>query len=131
MMNKPISQKEISSFEVQRYLRKEYKVTTVVPLTEKPVMQTYEVNQEGLSEFLEGYNDYAEFIVNVEMLDKTETGNKDNKGCSLCSGQSVGDYLIVNYEGEVQLWAVDKNGNIVSRLTISTCPICGDELEVD
>ena len=51
--------------------------------------------------------------------------------CSLCSGQEFGDYLMVEYEGEVQLWTVDSNGNIVSRLTISYCPICGSEVKAD
>lgn len=48
----------------------QYRVTTVVPLTEDPYKNIRFVNQEGLNELLNGYSDYGEFIIEVKMLDK-------------------------------------------------------------
>jgi hypothetical protein len=45
-----------------------YRVTTVVPLAENPTMNIYHFNREELDDFLEGYGEYAEFIISVEQL---------------------------------------------------------------
>jgi hypothetical protein len=45
-----------------------YRVTTVVPLVEKPIKNTYVFDQDTLDSFLEGYEEYAEFIVAVEKV---------------------------------------------------------------
>lgn len=45
-----------------------YEVTTVVPLVEKPYLSKRTLNQEQLDQFLEGYNEFAEFIVEVRKL---------------------------------------------------------------
>jgi hypothetical protein len=50
---------------VQRDAR--YRVTTVVPLVTHPTRNMYMVNQEALDSFLEGYDEYAEFLVAVEL----------------------------------------------------------------
>ena len=56
----------ISSTEVESFSSARYRVTTVVPLVENPKRNTYVLSQEELDAFLEGYREYAEFIVGVE-----------------------------------------------------------------
>jgi hypothetical protein len=57
--------------------RTRYKVTTVVPLAEKPIVNVRILDQEGLDELLEGYGEYAEFLVAIEPLN-TSLPLKDN-----------------------------------------------------
>lgn len=45
-----------------------YRVETVVPLVDSPYRSVREVTQEGLSALLEGYGEYAEFIVGVDRI---------------------------------------------------------------
>ncbi len=45
----------------------DYRVTTIVPLAENPIMNTYRFNQEEFENFLKGYySEHGEFIVSVE-----------------------------------------------------------------
>jgi hypothetical protein len=46
-----------------------YQVTTIVPLVDQPRKEVRVVDQEGLDELLEGYHEYAEFIVDVTKID--------------------------------------------------------------
>jgi len=46
-----------------------YRLTTVVPLVENPKKVVREVNQEQLDEFLDGYNEFAEFIIEIVPVD--------------------------------------------------------------
>ena len=43
-----------------------YRMTTVVPLVKNPKRNTYILDQDGLDSFLDGYEEYAEFIVAIE-----------------------------------------------------------------
>ena len=65
---KPKEEKIISSEEVERYRNAKYKVTSVTPLVENPKLNVRILDQEGLDELLEGYNEYAEFIVGIEKI---------------------------------------------------------------
>ncbi len=64
----PASKKIISKKELEEYMDAVYEVTSVVPLVEKPYMNTRVLNQEQLYEFLEGYDEYAEFLVEIRKL---------------------------------------------------------------
>jgi hypothetical protein len=62
----PIEKTVITSEELGRYESSRYRVTTVVPLVEKPTRNVYIFDQLALESFLEGYEEYAEFIVAIE-----------------------------------------------------------------
>jgi hypothetical protein len=47
----------------------QYRVVTAIPYTKKPVMNLRILDQDGLDEFLEGYEDFAEFLVSIEPID--------------------------------------------------------------
>lgn len=64
---RPIDTAVITQEEVKRHLAGRYRVTTIVPLVTNPTRNTYVVNQEALDSFLEGYDEYAEFLVAVEV----------------------------------------------------------------
>lgn len=70
---KPIETKTISASELNRLESSMYKVTTVIPYTDKPIMNVRILSQEGLENLLEGYNEYAEFIVSVEPIDQQKS----------------------------------------------------------
>jgi hypothetical protein len=65
---KPIEKEVITEHEVNRYRAAQYRVTTIVPLVENPKKNIYVFDQEALESFLEGYEEYAEFIVGVERI---------------------------------------------------------------
>lgn len=64
----PVESVVISRDEVERYAAARYRVTTIVPLVENSIRNTYIFDQEALDSFLEGYEEYAEFIVAVEQV---------------------------------------------------------------
>lgn len=59
----------INSELVQEFMNSLYKVTTIVPLVNNPSRNAYIFNQEQLDEFLEAYNEYAEFIIEVKKVE--------------------------------------------------------------
>jgi hypothetical protein len=61
-----IETKIITNAEVEIYRESKYEVITIVPLVENPKMSTYIFDQEELDDFLEGYGEYAEFIISVK-----------------------------------------------------------------
>ena len=65
----PIESVQIAPNLVGEYQNARYRVTTVVPVVDAPFKNVRIVDQEGLDEFLEGYSDYAEFIVEVTRVD--------------------------------------------------------------
>jgi len=75
-MIKPIETKPISSSEVQAYRDAKYRVTTVVPLVENPARNVRILDQEGMDTLLEGYDEYAEFLVSIERIDTTNDINQ-------------------------------------------------------
>jgi len=66
---KPTETQPLSSADVSAYMGAQYRVTTVVPLVETPVRNVRILDQEGLDTFLEGYNEYAEFLVGIEKVE--------------------------------------------------------------
>jgi len=64
----PIEKDMITSQELDRYRSARYRVTTIVPLVENPTKNIYVFDQEALESFIEGYEEYAEFIVSVEQI---------------------------------------------------------------
>jgi hypothetical protein len=73
---KPIETKPISHSEVQAYSNAKYRVTTIVPLVENPVRNVRILDQEGMDRLLEGYDEYAEFLVSIEKIDSADDGNQ-------------------------------------------------------
>jgi hypothetical protein len=67
---KPVESKMISEEESRRFQDATYRVTTVTPLVENPTMESYLLDQYGLDQLLEGYEEYAQFLVGIEMVDK-------------------------------------------------------------
>ena len=66
---KPTETQPISSVDVSAYMGAQYRVTTVVPLVENPVRNVRVLDQEGLDTFLEGYDEYAEFLVGIDKVE--------------------------------------------------------------
>ncbi len=64
-----IESKSIGSDEVDIYLSSRYRVTTIIPFRENPVMNIYLLTKGELNDFLEGYDQYAEFLVSVEQAE--------------------------------------------------------------
>lgn len=62
----PLRKTKIAEDELRKYQEQKYRVTTVVPLVEKPYMNERILNQAQLDQFLEGYEEYGEFLVNIE-----------------------------------------------------------------
>lgn len=74
---KPIETKPISPSEVQAYMDTKYRVTTIVPLVDNPIRNVRILDQEGLDRLLEGYNEYAEFLVSIEKIDTTDVNQQN------------------------------------------------------
>jgi hypothetical protein len=64
-----IESKSIGSDEVDVYISSKYRVTTIIPFKENPIMNIYLLNKEELNDFLEGYDQYAEFLISVEQAE--------------------------------------------------------------
>lgn len=65
--SKPLNSRIIKSEECNYYYTKKYIVKTIIPYVDKPKENVYKMTQEELSEFLEGYSDYAEFIIEISI----------------------------------------------------------------
>lgn len=63
-----VSSEVISNEEADEFQSSRYRVVTVVPYVENPVKKTYVLSQSALDDLLEGYGEYAEFVVSVERL---------------------------------------------------------------
>jgi hypothetical protein len=64
-----IESKTVGSSEVDIYMSSRYRLTTIIPLKENPVMNVYLFTKEELDHFLEGYDQYTEFLVSVEQAE--------------------------------------------------------------
>ena len=64
----PASKKIINKKELNEYMDAVYEVTTVIPLVDKPQVNTRLLNQEQLYEFLDGHEEYAEFLVEIKKI---------------------------------------------------------------
>ena len=64
-----IESKSIERDEIDIYLSSKYRVTTIIPFKENPVRNVYLFTKEELNDFLEGYDQYAEFLISVEQAE--------------------------------------------------------------
>ena len=64
-----IESKAIGSNEVDIYMSSRYRVTTIIPFKENAVMNIYLFTKEELNNFLDGYDQYAEFLVSIEQVE--------------------------------------------------------------
>ena len=65
----PMETQALSPADVSAYRGAKYRVTTVIPLVENPVRNVRILDQEGLYVFLEGYDEYGEFLVSIEKIE--------------------------------------------------------------
>jgi hypothetical protein len=65
-----IQKSVISHNELDKFTQSRYKVTTVIPYVEKPQINVRMLNQEGLDDFLENYNEFAEFLIDISIVEK-------------------------------------------------------------
>ena len=65
---KPTTEKVLSNKELEDYMDAIYEVTSVIPLIKKPYVNKRILNQEQLDLFLEGYDEYAEFLVEIKKV---------------------------------------------------------------
>lgn len=69
-ISKPTNSVVISPKNRDEYSSSSYHVTTVVPLVEDPYINRYIFNQEQLDQFLENYNEFAEFLIEIKKIKK-------------------------------------------------------------
>ena len=65
----PIQTNVITHQRLDEFANAKYKVRTVVPLVDEPYTNTYILDQSALDDLLDGYEEYAEFIVSVELVE--------------------------------------------------------------
>jgi hypothetical protein len=65
----PVSVAIIENYERDDYQSSRYRMTTIVPLVDKPERHIYVLTKDELDSFFEGYSEYAEFVVNIEKLE--------------------------------------------------------------
>lgn len=69
----PVEKTPIDKTALDEYWNAQYRVTSIVPLVETPYKNVRILDQEGVDELLEGYDEYGEFIVEVSKIDRKET----------------------------------------------------------
>jgi hypothetical protein len=67
-INPTVKSSIIAQDEMKQYLDAKYKVITIIPTIPEPKKNTYIFTQNELDAFLEGYNEYAEFLVSIEKV---------------------------------------------------------------
>lgn len=60
--------KKITQRERDEYLNSNYEVKTIIGLFENASINIYVLTKEEIDEFVEGYNEYDEFIVSVKKI---------------------------------------------------------------
>lgn len=68
----PVRASSITSAERDAFESAKFRLTTIVPLTEAPERREYELTQEELEDFFEGYSEFAEFVIKIERIDGNE-----------------------------------------------------------
>lgn len=58
----------ISQAEVQDLSKANYRLVSIVPYVEKPIRNIRILDQAGLNDFFENYNEYAEFVVEITRI---------------------------------------------------------------
>ncbi|MEW5720325.1 MAG: hypothetical protein AB1817_17000, partial [Chloroflexota bacterium] len=75
---KPIESTEIDPTTVNDFMNARYRVTTIVPLVDHPRQEVRIVDQEGLDGLLEGYNEYAEFLVGITKVNSASSPKRSS-----------------------------------------------------
>jgi hypothetical protein len=70
----------ISKKEMEGHWDALYKVRSIVPITDDPYMNEFEVFQEELNEYLRNYNENDEFIISMEVSRKKLEETEEHKG---------------------------------------------------
>lgn len=65
----PLEKKVIAPQEQDEFASGRYRLTTVVPYVHNPEQRVYVLNQDELDAFLEGYPEFAEFMVRLEKVE--------------------------------------------------------------
>ena len=60
---------KITSEEEELFRNALYKVITVVPYVKNPEKRVYTLDQDQLDEFMDGYCEYAEYLISIEKID--------------------------------------------------------------
>lgn len=68
----PVRTEIISKDEERAASESRYEVTTVIPLVGKPEQRVYVMSQDQMDSFLEGYDEYAEYIVGVKRIQPSD-----------------------------------------------------------
>jgi hypothetical protein len=55
---------------IKKYESAKYRLTTIIPYVDNPVKNIRILDQEALNEFLEGYNEFGEFIIEIVKIEK-------------------------------------------------------------
>ena len=61
----PFKRTEISIFEEERFEQAIYEVSTIIPYVPNPEMQHYRMSKMELDDFLDEYNETAEFVIAI------------------------------------------------------------------
>ena len=61
--------KTLSFDEMIGWLEGSYRVTTIIPYVNDPKCNIYTWSKDELADFLEGYGEFAEFIVDITRID--------------------------------------------------------------
>jgi len=64
----PTSHERISRKEFDEYTEAKYEVISVIPFVDEPIRNRRILTQEGLDNLLDGYKEYAEFIVEIKKI---------------------------------------------------------------
>ena len=67
----PLETEIITHDIVENYEESQYQVTTITPLVNNPIKSIRILDQYELDDLLEGYHEYAEFIVDIRKVNKT------------------------------------------------------------
>ncbi len=66
----------IDSSTVEDYLHAHYRLTTVTPYVENPVQSVRILSQGDLDDFFEGYDEFAEFVVDLRRITSADANPK-------------------------------------------------------
>jgi hypothetical protein len=64
-----VTKEIISKDELEHYRNSTYELITMIPYVTNPVKRTYLLKQDELDDMLEGYNEYAEFMISLKNVD--------------------------------------------------------------
>ncbi len=68
--NNPIEIETIVPQERDKLSTSTYRLTTIVPLVENPERHVYQMTQEELDDYFDGYSEFGEFVVGLERINE-------------------------------------------------------------